>query len=69
MPVGDFISPDTVADPHDLELELRINGDTKQKGSTGLMIHRIPNLIEYVSSFMTLNEGDLILTGTPEGGK
>ena len=67
MPVGDFIAPDTVADPHDLELELRINGDTKQKGSTGLMIHRIPNLIEYVSSFMTLNEGDLILTGTPEG--
>ena len=67
MPVSDFVAADAVVDPHNLELELRINGDTKQKGSTGLMIYQIPYLIEYVSNFMTLNEGDLILTGTPEG--
>ncbi|KAG6885878.1 hypothetical protein C0993_008397 [Termitomyces sp. T159_Od127] len=48
-------------------LSLKINGLLKQDGVTSDMIFRIPRLIEHVSSIMTLEEGDLILTGTPEG--
>jgi len=48
-------------------LWLKINGRMKQNGNTNLMIFKIPTLIESVSSVMTLEEGDLILTGTPEG--
>lgn len=42
---------------------LQINGETKQDDSTGLMLYRIPELIEHVSGIMTLEEGDLLLTG------
>ena len=56
-----------VADPHDLNLRTFVNGELKQQGSTCDLINDIPALIEYLSSFMTLLPGDLILTGTPEG--
>jgi 5-oxopent-3-ene-1,2,5-tricarboxylate decarboxylase/2-hydroxyhepta-2,4-diene-1,7-dioate isomerase len=56
-----------VADPHALELRTFVNGKLVQQGNTGDMIRRIPELIEYLSSFMTLSAGDLILTGTPDG--
>lgn len=45
----------------------QIDGVTKQRGSTAAMLHKIPEIIEYVSSVMTLEDGDVILTGTPEG--
>ena len=67
MPVSDFVPAEAVADPHTLELEFKINGETKQKESTALMIFTIPVLIEYISKYMTLKEGDLICTGTPAG--
>lgn len=66
-PVGKFIPSDQIKDPHDLNLWLKINGQLKQSGSTNQMIFKIPELIEYCSSIMTLEEGDLILTGTPAG--
>jgi acylpyruvate hydrolase len=66
-PVGHFIPKSSVADPHNLKLSLRVNGMIKQDGHTADMIFRIPRLIEHVSSIMTLEEGDLILTGTPSG--
>jgi len=66
-PIGPFIPKSTVKEPHDLRLSLKINGITKQDGTTADMIFRIPRLIEHISSIMTLEEGDLILTGTPEG--
>ncbi|KAG6915050.1 hypothetical protein DXG01_013716 [Tephrocybe rancida] len=66
-PIGPFIPKTTVTDPHALRLSLKINGVTKQDGTTSDMIFRIPRLIEHISSIMTLEEGDLILTGTPEG--
>ncbi len=53
--------------PHALELRTFVNGKLVQKGNTGDMIRRLPELIEYLSSFMTLSPGDLILTGTPDG--
>ncbi|KAF8077593.1 hypothetical protein FPV67DRAFT_1614585 [Lyophyllum atratum] len=66
-PIGPFIPKSDVKEPHDLKLSLKINGITKQDGTTSDMIFRIPRLIEHISSIMTLEEGDLILTGTPEG--
>ncbi|KAG5352834.1 Fumarylacetoacetate hydrolase domain-containing protein 2 [Termitomyces sp. Mn162] len=66
-PIGPFIPKTTVSDPHSLKLSLKINGVLKQDGMTSDMIFRIPRLIEHISSIMTLEEGDLILTGTPEG--
>ena len=56
-----------VANPMALKLTTRINGQTTQQGTTADMIFDIPTLIEYLSSIMTLNPGDVILTGTPEG--
>ncbi|KAF8647473.1 hypothetical protein AX16_006678 [Volvariella volvacea WC 439] len=66
-PIGPFIPKDLISDPHDLRLSLKINGAFKQNGTTADMIFRIPRLIEHISSIMTLEEGDLILTGTPSG--
>jgi 5-oxopent-3-ene-1,2,5-tricarboxylate decarboxylase/2-hydroxyhepta-2,4-diene-1,7-dioate isomerase len=56
-----------VPNPMALKLTTRVNGKTTQQGTTADMIFDIPTLIEYLSSFMTLNPGDIILTGTPEG--
>ncbi|KAJ3928135.1 MAG: hypothetical protein NXY57DRAFT_1022695 [Lentinula lateritia] len=66
-PIGSFIPKSDVKDPHDLRLWLKINGAFKQNGTTSDMIFRIPRLIEHISSIMTLEEGDLVLTGTPAG--
>ena len=56
-----------VPDPMSLTLRTRVNGVQTQQGSTADMIFDIPALIAYLTSFMTLNPGDVILTGTPEG--
>jgi 5-oxopent-3-ene-1,2,5-tricarboxylate decarboxylase/2-hydroxyhepta-2,4-diene-1,7-dioate isomerase len=56
-----------VPDPHALSLRTWVNGQLTQQGSTSDMVFDIPALIEYLSSFMTLSAGDVILTGTPEG--
>jgi 5-oxopent-3-ene-1,2,5-tricarboxylate decarboxylase/2-hydroxyhepta-2,4-diene-1,7-dioate isomerase len=50
-----------------LTLRTYVNGKLVQEGNTKDMIFSIPALIEYLSSFMTLNAGDMILTGTPKG--
>jgi 2-keto-4-pentenoate hydratase/2-oxohepta-3-ene-1,7-dioic acid hydratase in catechol pathway len=64
-PVGPWI--ETELDVSDLALTTTVAGDVRQSGRTSQMIHDIPSLIGYVSSFMTLLPGDLILTGTPAG--
>lgn len=56
-----------VADPHALALSTRVNGVVTQSGNTSDMIHSVADLIEYLSGFMTLSPGDVILTGTPHG--
>jgi len=56
-----------VPDPGKLALRTRVNGVVTQQGNTRDLIYDIPYLIEYLSSFMTLGPGDVILTGTPEG--
>ncbi len=62
-----FVPAADVPDPHDLKLRTLVNGQQTQHGHTGDMVNDIPELIEYLSSFMTLQAGDVILTGTPEG--
>lgn len=56
-----------VPDPHALALHTLVNGRVTQSGSTAGMVNDIPALIEYLSDFMTLQAGDVILTGTPQG--
>ena len=62
-----FVDAADVPDPHDLKLRTLVNGELKQQGHTGNMVNSIAALIEYLSSFMSLQAGDVILTGTPEG--
>ncbi|SPP83460.1 blast:Acylpyruvase FAHD1%2C mitochondrial [Drosophila guanche] len=66
-PVSKFIPFDDVDDPHTLPLWLKVNGEVKQKGCTADLIFKVPDIISYVSKFMTLEPNDLILTGTPNG--
>jgi 5-oxopent-3-ene-1,2,5-tricarboxylate decarboxylase/2-hydroxyhepta-2,4-diene-1,7-dioate isomerase len=56
-----------VPDPGQIELRTRVNGQITQQGNTRDLVYDIPCLIEYLSGFMTLGPGDVILTGTPEG--
>ena len=67
MPLSNFVEIEKVKEPHNLELELTINGETKQKTNTGEMHFKIPDIIEYTSTVFQLQEGDMFLTGTPEG--
>jgi 5-oxopent-3-ene-1,2,5-tricarboxylate decarboxylase/2-hydroxyhepta-2,4-diene-1,7-dioate isomerase len=67
-PMGPYlVTADEVPHPHDLELRAYVNGELRQKGHTGGMIRPIPKLIEHITGFMTLEEDDVILTGTPKG--
>ncbi|WP_457753074.1 fumarylacetoacetate hydrolase family protein [Thermococcus sp.] len=66
-PIGPRIVPKEELDPGDLEIGLKVNGEVRQLSRTGKMIFKIPEIIEYISSIMTLEKGDIIATGTPEG--
>ena len=65
--MSDFIDKSEVEDCHDLELELRVNDEVRQAANTNMMIFSVPRLIADISKYLTLHEGDLIYTGTPEG--
>jgi 2-keto-4-pentenoate hydratase/2-oxohepta-3-ene-1,7-dioic acid hydratase in catechol pathway len=64
-PLGPWI--ETELDPNDAVVETRLNGDVRQRGRTTEMVYGVATLIEYITSFMTLLPGDVVLTGTPEG--
>ena len=67
-PIGPWlVTPDEVGDPQSLDLELWVDGDLRQSGTTTRMAHGVGALLAYVSSLMTLEPGDLLLTGTPGG--
>jgi len=67
-PMGPCIAlPDEIPDPHNLDLTLRVNGKVKQKSNTRQLIFNIPDLIYHLSKRITLQPGDVISTGTPEG--
>jgi 5-oxopent-3-ene-1,2,5-tricarboxylate decarboxylase/2-hydroxyhepta-2,4-diene-1,7-dioate isomerase len=67
-PLGPYlVTADEIRDPYDLDLRAFVNGELRQKGTTSGMLRRVPELIEHISEFMTLDENDIILTGTPKG--
>jgi 2-keto-4-pentenoate hydratase/2-oxohepta-3-ene-1,7-dioic acid hydratase in catechol pathway len=67
-PLGPWlVTPDEIADVHNLSMTLDVNGERKQTGSTSTMIFSIPYLVAYVSQFMVLDPGDVVTTGTPPG--
>jgi 2-keto-4-pentenoate hydratase/2-oxohepta-3-ene-1,7-dioic acid hydratase in catechol pathway len=68
LPVGGWLSTaDEVADPHQLAIRTWLNGELRQDSNTSDMIFNVPQIISFVSRYMTLDPGDLIITGTPEG--
>lgn len=67
LPLSQFIPKSQIPDPYDVELSLSINGQVKQKDRTDLMIFPIHKILSHMSAIMTLEKGDLILTGTPKG--
>ncbi|EFO18771.1 fumarylacetoacetate hydrolase domain containing 1 [Loa loa] len=66
-PVGSFIEINKIANPHDVELFCRINDVEKQRCRTDAMIFDIPTLIEVLTEYVTMEPGDMLLTGTPSG--
>lgn len=67
-PVGPWlVTPDELGDPGDVDLRLSVNGEPRQDGSTGDMLFSVAELLCYVSGLMTLEPGDLVITGTPAG--
>ncbi|OIW00121.1 hypothetical protein TanjilG_29111 [Lupinus angustifolius] len=66
-PISSILPKTQVPNPDDLELWLKVDDEIRQKGSTKDMIFKIPFLISHISSVITLFEGDVILTGTPQG--
>ncbi len=67
-PIGPYIVlPDEISPDDELDLEIKVNGEVRQKSNTKYLIFKIPDLIEYISSMMTLEPGDIISTGTPQG--
>ena len=68
LPIGPYlVTADEIADPHNLDISLTLNGQTMQQSNTLNLIFKIPYLIAYLSQTMTLLPGDILSTGTPGG--
>jgi len=66
-PMSDPVPVSSVKNIQDLDIELYLNGELRQKGNTSMMIFPVDELIAHVSKFMTIEKGDIMATGTPEG--
>ena len=67
-PIGPWlVTKDEIADPQNLNMWLRVNGQTRQDGSTKTMVYGVAHCVAYLSNFMSLQPGDIISTGTPPG--
>ena len=67
-PIGPWlVTSDELPDPQSIALELAVNGEVRQKSNTADMIFPVAEIVSYLSQFMTLLPGDLVITGTPEG--
>jgi 2-keto-4-pentenoate hydratase/2-oxohepta-3-ene-1,7-dioic acid hydratase in catechol pathway len=66
-PISEVVLKDKIPNPNNIDLTLKVNGKIKQSSNTKNMIYSIERIIEFISEIMTLQKGDLILTGTPEG--
>ncbi|PGH18159.1 hypothetical protein AJ80_04546 [Polytolypa hystricis UAMH7299] len=67
LPISSFIPKSLIPNPHDATLNLSVDNAVRQSDSTSLMLYRIPQQLAEISRVMTLEEGDLVLTGTPKG--
>ncbi|MEM3373553.1 MAG: fumarylacetoacetate hydrolase family protein [Candidatus Anstonellales archaeon] len=65
--LGEFIPSFEIKNPNELELKLWVNGELKQNDNTSNMIYSVEEIVEYLSFYFTLEEGDLVFTGTPKG--
>jgi 2-keto-4-pentenoate hydratase/2-oxohepta-3-ene-1,7-dioic acid hydratase in catechol pathway len=67
-PMGPYlVTADEIADIQNLQMELKVNGETRQKANTNQMIYPVADIVSFLSFLMTLEPGDIILTGTPAG--
>jgi len=67
-PIGPYlVTADQVPDPNRLKIECRVNGEVRQSSNTADMVFGCPSLVSYISRYFTLQPGDIIFTGTPEG--
>jgi 2-keto-4-pentenoate hydratase/2-oxohepta-3-ene-1,7-dioic acid hydratase in catechol pathway len=66
-PISEVILKESVFNPQNLDISLKVNGEVRQNSNTRFMIFSIEEIIEFISNVMTLDTGDLIMTGTPEG--
>jgi 2-keto-4-pentenoate hydratase/2-oxohepta-3-ene-1,7-dioic acid hydratase in catechol pathway len=67
LPLSNIISKDKIPDPHKIELYLTVNDKVQQNDSTELMLFRLPRILSDISKVITLEPGDIVLTGTPKG--
>ncbi len=65
-PIGPRIVED-VENPHDLNIELKVNGVVKQASNTKFLLFKIPEIVVFITKFFTMEPGDIIATGTPGG--
>ncbi len=67
-PIGPAVTPtDVISWPLELDLKVEVNGETRQSSNTRRFIFSVPAMLAYITKFMTLEPGDLVATGTPEG--
>ncbi|KAI9687276.1 MAG: hypothetical protein M1822_002319 [Bathelium mastoideum] len=67
LPISQLIPKSRLPDPHNALIWLQVNGQSRQHDNTELMLFRIPRLVSDISKVMTLEKGDLVITGTPKG--
>ena len=66
-PISEIVLKEDLPDPNNIDISLKVNGEIKQRSNTSHMIYPVERIIEFISNIMTLEKGDLIMTGTPEG--
>ncbi|MBN1815928.1 MAG: fumarylacetoacetate hydrolase family protein [Sedimentisphaerales bacterium] len=68
LPLGPYlVTADEIADPQNLDMELKVNGEVRQRANTSQMIFSVAEIVSFLSHLMTLEPGDVIATGTPHG--
>jgi 2-keto-4-pentenoate hydratase/2-oxohepta-3-ene-1,7-dioic acid hydratase in catechol pathway len=67
-PIGPhFVTADLVGDPNNLQIQTFVNGEMRQNSNTSDFIHNVQKLLSYISNYWSLEPGDIIFTGTPQG--
>lgn len=67
LPMSEIIPKSAIPDPHNIEIYLSVNNKMQQEDNTNLMLFTIPRILSDISKVMTLEKGDIVITGTPKG--